>query len=47
MLNMKWQNLIFFDEKFAPFELDDIDLCCRAFEKLFITGSQSYFLYRA
>ncbi len=28
----KAKELNFFDEKFAPFELDDIDLCCRAFK---------------
>ena len=34
MLKMsKAKELDFFDEKFAPFELDDIDLCCRAFKK--------------
>ena len=34
MLKMsKVKELNFFDEKFAPFELDDIDLCCRAFKK--------------
>jgi glycosyltransferase involved in cell wall biosynthesis len=33
MLKMsKAKKLNFFDEKFAPFELDDIDLCCRAFK---------------
>lgn len=35
-LLLKFKNikeLNFFDEKFAPFELDDIDLCCRAFKK--------------
>ncbi len=29
----KVEELNFFDEKFSPFELDDIDLCCRAFKK--------------
>mgnify|MGYP001302213625 CR=1 FL=1 len=29
----KLKQLNFFDEEFAPFELDDIDLCCRAFKK--------------
>ena len=34
MLKMsKAKDLDFFDEQFAPFELDDIDLCCRAFKK--------------
>ena len=34
VLNMKKvKELNFFDEKFAPFELDDADLCCRAFKK--------------
>ena len=34
MLKMsKAKDLNFFDEEFAPFELDDIDLCCRAFKK--------------
>ena len=27
------KELNFFDEIFAPFELDDVDLCCRAFKK--------------
>jgi len=26
------KDLEFFDEAFAPFELDDVDLCCRAFK---------------
>jgi len=26
------RELNFFDEQFAPFELDDVDLCCRAFK---------------
>tara|TARA_A100001388_G_C28774084_1_gene505965 strand:- start:5185 stop:5988 length:804 start_codon:yes stop_codon:yes gene_type:complete len=29
----KAKELRFFDEKFAPFELDDLDLCCRAYKK--------------
>ena len=29
----KLKQLNFFDEEFAPFELDDVDLCCRAFKK--------------
>ena len=29
----KAKELNFFDEKFAPFELDDLDLCCRAYKK--------------
>ena len=34
LLNMKYvKELNFFDEIFAPFELDDVDLCCRAFKK--------------
>jgi len=33
VLNMdKARRLNFFDEQFAPFELDDVDLCCRAFK---------------
>ena len=27
------RKLNYFDEEFAPFELDDADLCCRAFKK--------------
>lgn len=27
------RELNYFDEKFAPFELDDVDLCCRAYKK--------------
>ena len=29
----KLKELNYFDEKFAPFELDDVDLCCRAYKK--------------
>lgn len=29
----KLKQLNYFDEEFAPFELDDVDLCCRAFKK--------------
>ena len=29
----KVKALNFFDEAFAPFELDDVDLCCRAYKK--------------
>ena len=29
----KLKELNFFDEEFAPFELDDVDLCCRAYKK--------------
>ena len=29
----KLKQLNFFDEEFAPFELDDVDLCCRAYKK--------------
>ncbi len=32
------RELNFFDEEFAPFELDDVDLCCRAFKRY---GQQS------
>ena len=27
------KGLGYLDEKFAPFELDDVDLCCRAFKE--------------
>lgn len=34
VLNMNLtRKLNYFDEEFAPFELDDADLCCRAFKK--------------
>lgn len=34
VLNMEQaRELNFFDEQFAPFELDDVDLCCRAFKR--------------
>ena len=30
---MTFISITFFSEKFSPFELDDIDLCCRAYKK--------------
>lgn len=34
VLNMEFaKQLDFFDEAFAPFELDDVDLCCRAYKR--------------
>ena len=34
LLNIKLAGKLgFFDEEFAPFELDDVDLCCRAYKK--------------
>jgi glycosyltransferase involved in cell wall biosynthesis len=38
------ERLNYFDEQFAPFELDDVDLCCRAF-KSFGLRSASYPIY--
>ena len=38
------KELNFFDEKFSPFELDDIDLCCRAFKKFgLLSGANPIF----
>jgi len=47
MLDMsKARKLSFFDEIFAPFELDDIDLCCRAFKKfgLYSAANPIYYI---
>ena len=47
MLDMsKARELSFFDEIFAPFELDDIDLCCRAFKKfgLYSAANPIYYI---
>tara|TARA_B100000073_G_scaffold347802_1_gene363408 strand:+ start:1281 stop:2087 length:807 start_codon:yes stop_codon:yes gene_type:complete len=47
MLDMKkLKQLNFFDEKFAPFELDDVDLCCRAFKKfgLYSAANPIYYI---
>ena len=47
MLKMsKAKELDFFDEQFAPFELDDVDLCCRAFKKfgLFSGANPIYYI---
>ena len=41
----KAKELNFFDEKFAPFELDDIDLCCRAFKKFGIYSAANPIFY--
>ena len=38
------RKLDFFDEKFAPFELDDVDLCCRAYKKFgLLSGANPIF----
>ena len=47
MLDMKkLKALNFFDEAFAPFELDDVDLCCRAYKKfgLFSAANPIYYI---
>ena len=47
VLNMlKARKLNFFDEQFAPFELDDVDLCCRAFKQygLYSAACPVYYL---
>lgn len=42
----KAKELNFFDEEFAPFEFDDIDLCCRAFKKFgLLSGANPIFYY--
>ena len=45
MLEMKkTKELNFLDEEFAPFELDDVDLCCRAFKKFgLLSGANPIF----
>ena len=45
ILNMSLvKELNFFDEEFAPFELDDVDLCCRAFKKFgLLSGANPIF----
>ena len=47
MLDMKKaKELNFFDETFSPFELDDIDLCCRAYKKYgLLSGVNPIFYY--
>ncbi len=47
MLDMKKaKELNFFDEIFSPFELDDIDLCCRAYKKYgLLSGANPIFYY--
>jgi len=41
----KAKELNFFDEKFAPFELDDVDLCCRAFKKFGLYSAANPIFY--
>ena len=45
MLEMqKTKELNFLDEEFAPFELDDVDLCCRAFKRFgLLSGANPIF----
>ena len=46
MLEMKkLKELNYFDEAFAPFELDDIDLCCRAFKKFGLVSAANPIFY--
>ena len=40
------KELNFFDEEFAPFELDDIDLCCRAYKKFSLLSASLPIFYR-
>ena len=42
---IKAKELNFFDEKFAPFELDDFDLCCRAFKKFGLYSAANPIFY--
>tara|TARA_B100000212_G_scaffold191269_1_gene144180 strand:+ start:2808 stop:3614 length:807 start_codon:yes stop_codon:yes gene_type:complete len=47
MLDMaKVKQLNFLDESFAPFELDDIDLCCRAYKKFGLFSAANPIFYR-
>tara|TARA_Y100000589_G_C27120781_1_gene616352 strand:+ start:623 stop:1438 length:816 start_codon:yes stop_codon:yes gene_type:complete len=39
------KKLNFFDESFAPFELDDVDLCCRAFKKFGLRSATNPIFY--
>ncbi len=46
MLEMKkLRALNFFDEAFAPFELDDVDLCCRAYKKFGLLSAANPIFY--
>ena len=46
MLDMsKLKQLNFFDEEFAPFELDDVDLCCRAYKKFGLYSAANPIFY--
>lgn len=46
MLEMsKLKQLNFFDEEFAPFELDDVDLCCRAYKKFGLYSAANPIFY--
>ncbi len=41
----KLKALNFFDEEFAPFELDDVDLCCRAYKKFGLFSAANPIFY--
>ena len=46
VINMQMaKQLDFFDESFAPFELDDVDLCCRAFKKFGLLSASNPIFY--
>ena len=46
MMNMSLaRKLNFFDESFAPFELDDVDLCCRAFKRFGLLSASNPIFY--
>jgi glycosyltransferase involved in cell wall biosynthesis len=40
------QKLDFLDEAFAPFELDDVDLCCRAYKKFNLRSASCPIYYK-
>ena len=42
----KVRQLNFLDESFAPFELDDIDLCCRAYKKFGLYSAANPIFYK-
>ena len=39
------KKLNFFDESFAPFELDDVDLCCRAYKEFGLLSASNPICY--
>lgn len=47
MINRSYlERLNYFDEQFAPFELDDVDLCCRAFKSFGLKSASCPIYYQ-